>query len=81
VGDDEIRSMLTGMVDQRRREIQRCESCARLDVAEQEAEEIGIIQQFLPPRMSEAEIGAAVEVARRSAGGPLFFTLHIKQLF
>ena len=63
VSDDEIRFMLTGMVDQRRREIQRCESCARLDFAEQEAEEIAVIERFLPARMSEPDTVHAVELA------------------
>jgi uncharacterized protein YqeY len=56
------------MVAQRRREIVRCEACARVDVAEQEAEEIGVIEQFLPPRMSQAEIDSAVETAIKDVG-------------
>jgi uncharacterized protein YqeY len=68
VSDDEIRFMLTGMVDQRRREIQRCESCARLDFAEQEAEEIAVIERFLPARMSEPDTVHAVELAIRETG-------------
>jgi uncharacterized protein len=68
LGEGEIRTMLRDMVSQRREEIARCEACARVDRAEQEAEEIGIIEQFLPPRMSEAEIGSAVEAAIQSVG-------------
>ncbi len=68
VSDDEIRFMLTGMVDQRRRDIQRCESCARLDVAEQEAQEIALIERFLPARMSEPDTVQAVELAIRETG-------------
>jgi uncharacterized protein len=68
VGDGEIRVMLQDMVAQRHQEIARCEACARVDRAEQEAEEIGIIEQFLPPRMSEAEIGDAVDAAIQAAG-------------
>jgi uncharacterized protein YqeY len=68
LGEGEIRTMLRDMVTQRREEIARCEACARVDRAEQEAEEIGIIEQFLPPRMSEAEIGSAVDAAIRSVG-------------
>jgi uncharacterized protein len=60
VCDEEIRGMLAAMVDQRRREIQRCEECARLEMAEQEAEEIRVIERFLPAKMSEAETEAAV---------------------
>jgi uncharacterized protein YqeY len=60
--------MLRAMVDQRRQEIARCEACARVDLAEQEAQEIGIIERFLPPPMSEAEIGVAVEAAIADMG-------------
>jgi uncharacterized protein YqeY len=60
--------MLEDMVAQRRQEIARCEACARVDRAEQEAEEIGIIEQFLPARMSEQEIGGAVEAAIQAVG-------------
>lgn len=68
VSDDEIRAMLTAMVEQRRQEISRCEACARLDVAEQEAEEIGIIGRFLPAKMSPADTESAVEVMIRQTG-------------
>ncbi|MDX6748228.1 GatB/YqeY domain-containing protein [Geminicoccaceae bacterium 1502E] len=68
VEDEEILAMLRDMVEQRRQEIGRCESCARVDLAEKEAEEIGILESFLPPRLSEAEIDAAVEEAIRTLG-------------
>jgi uncharacterized protein YqeY len=68
LSDAEIRAMLQDMVAQRRSEIARCEACARVDVAEQEAEEIGIIQQFLPPRMSQTEIDSAVDAAIKAVG-------------
>jgi uncharacterized protein len=68
VGEHEIRTMLADMVAQRRQEIARCEACARVDRAEQEAEEIGIIEQFLPARMSEQEIGGAVDAAIAAMG-------------
>jgi uncharacterized protein YqeY len=68
LGEPEIRTMLQDMVVQRRREIARCEACARVDRAEQEAEEIGIIERFLPARMSEQEIGGAVEAAIEAVG-------------
>ena len=68
LGEGEIRVMLQDMVAQRRQEIVRCEACARVDRAEQEAEEIGIIEQFLPARMSEQEIGGAVQAAIEAVG-------------
>jgi uncharacterized protein YqeY len=66
--DLDIRAMLRDMIEQRWQEIARCECCARVDLAEQEAQEIGIIERFLPPRMSEAEISMAVEAAIADIG-------------
>ena len=60
---DAIIDMLKEMVAQRRAEIDRCESGARLDVAEQEAEEIEVLERFLPVQMSREEITEAVESA------------------
>jgi uncharacterized protein len=68
LSDGEIRAMLQDMVTQRHEEIARCEACARVDRAEQEAEEISVIEQFLPPKMSEAEIGGAIEAAIEAVG-------------
>jgi uncharacterized protein YqeY len=61
LSDAEIVAMLRDMVDHRREHIPHCEKTARVDLAEQEAEEIAIIQQFLPPRMSEPQVAEAVE--------------------
>jgi uncharacterized protein len=68
VCDEEIRGMLEAMVHQRRRDILRCEECARLEMAEQEAEEIRVIERFLPPKMAEAETEAAVDEAISAVG-------------
>lgn len=68
VSDREIGDMLAAMVDQRRREIARCEERARLEMAEQEAEEIRVIERFLPHKMDEADTAAAVETAIRETG-------------
>lgn len=59
--DAAIEAMLRDMVAQREIDIARCEEAARLDDAEQEAAEIRVLQQFLPQRMSEDEIDAAVD--------------------
>jgi uncharacterized protein len=68
LGDEEILAMLRDMVRQRHSEIDRCETCAHLDLAEREAEEIRVLEQFLPPRMDEAQISLAVDDAIRSVG-------------
>lgn len=68
LADREIEEILRDMVEQRRSEIARCEAQARLELAQQEADEIRVIQEFLPPQMSEAEIARAVEEAIAATG-------------
>jgi hypothetical protein len=63
VGDEEIRAMLAEMVAQRRQEISRCESCGQLVMAEREAREIGVIEEFLPRPLNAAETAAVVDDA------------------
>lgn len=71
IGDDEILQMLQTMVKQRRDSIEMYEKGGRLELAEQEAEEIVIIERFLPQQLGDAEIGAAVDqvIADVGAGG------------
>ena len=71
VSDDDILSMLQTMVRQRRESISAYEQGGRLELAEQEREEIAIIEEFLPPALGEAEIRSAVEaeIAALDAGG------------
>ncbi|MFO1068613.1 MAG: GatB/YqeY domain-containing protein [Geminicoccaceae bacterium] len=68
LSDTEIVAMLRDMIEQRREDIARCEEAARVDQAEQEAEEIAIIEQFLPPRMSERQVAGAIEQTMRELG-------------
>lgn len=60
IGDDEILQMLQTMVRQRRDSIELYEKGGRLELAEREAEEIAIIERFLPSQLDEAEIAEAV---------------------
>jgi len=60
IGDDEILSMLQSMVKQRRDSIDMYEQGGRLELAEQEKQEIAIIERFLPKQMGEDEIAATV---------------------
>jgi len=71
IGDDEIRQMLQSMIKQRRESITMYEQGGRPELAKQEAEEIAIIEKFLPKQMGEAEITAAVKaaIAATGAGG------------
>jgi len=61
IPDDEILQMLSQMVKQRRESITLYEQGARLDLAQQETEEIDIISRFMPKQMSEAEMNEAVK--------------------
>jgi uncharacterized protein YqeY len=71
IGDDEILSMLQSMIKQRRESISLYEQGGRLELAQQEAEEITVIERFLPRQMSEAEATEAVKalIAETGAGG------------
>lgn len=61
VSDDEILEILSKMVRQRGESIETYEEAGRLELAEQEREEIVIIQDFLPRQMREDEIEEAVQ--------------------
>lgn len=61
ITDDDILQMLSQMVKQRRESITLYEQGGRLDLAQQELEEIDIIGRFMPKQMSETEMAAAVK--------------------
>lgn len=60
IGDDEILSMLQSMIKQRRESISLYEQGGRLELAQQEQDEITIIETFLPKQMDETEATEAV---------------------
>lgn len=68
VGDEDILQLLQKMVRQRRESIETFEQGGRLELADQEREEITIIEDFLPKQMSEAEIAAAVDAVVADLG-------------
>ena len=61
IPDEDVLQMLQQMVKQRRESITLYEQGNRLDLAQQENEEIDIIGRFLPRQMSEAETTEAVQ--------------------
>jgi uncharacterized protein YqeY len=71
ISDEEILSMLQSMIKQRRESISLYEQGGRLELAQQEQDEIAIIEAFLPKQMDEAETLAAVQavIAELGAGG------------
>ena len=60
IDDQEILALLQKMVKQRRESIDIYEKAGRTDSAQQEREEIEVIERFLPRAMSEEEIAEAV---------------------
>ena len=68
VGDAEILQLLAKMIKQRRESITTYESAGRAELAQQERDEIGIIEEFMPKQMTEAEVRAAVATAITEAG-------------
>lgn len=68
ITDDEILKLLQSMVKQRNESITLYEKGGRLELAEQEREEIEVIKSFLPAQMSDAEIEAAVDALIAESG-------------
>ena len=68
IADSEILRMLQGMVKQRRESIALYRQGNRPELAQQEEEEIAIIESFLPRQMSEDEITAAAKAAIADTG-------------
>jgi len=60
IGDDEVMKVLQTMIRQRHDSIALYDQGGRPELAAQEADEIGIIERFLPEQMSDAEVAAAV---------------------
>ncbi|MEE8371777.1 MAG: GatB/YqeY domain-containing protein [Sphingomonadales bacterium] len=63
-----ITDILSKMIKQRRESIKAYEEGGRCELAEQEGEEISIIEDFLPRQLSDDEVAAAVSSAVEEAG-------------
>ena len=63
VGDAEILAILAKMIRQRHESARAYDEGGRLDLAQQEREEIGIIQDYLPRQLTDAEVERAVAAA------------------
>lgn len=59
--DEEILSMLQSMIKQRRDSIELYEKGGRPELADREAQEIDIIEGFLPAQMDDAAVDAALK--------------------
>jgi uncharacterized protein YqeY len=61
IGEEEILTMLQGMVKQRRESIALYEKGGRADLVAQESEEIAVIERFMPKQMDDAAIKEAID--------------------
>ncbi|MCB1335175.1 MAG: GatB/YqeY domain-containing protein [Roseivivax sp.] len=68
VGDAEILTILDKMTKQRKESAKTYEEGGRLDLAERELAEITVIEEFLPRKLTDEEIAAAVEAAVAEVG-------------
>jgi len=70
--DADIVTVIERMVKQRKDSITQFEAGKRQDLADAERAELVLLEGYLPQRMSEAQIDAAVDaaVARTGASGP-----------
>lgn len=71
ITDQDILSLMQKMIKQRRESIDTYRSAGRDDLADQEVEEIGVIEAYLPQQMDEDEMRASVTnlVAEMNAKG------------
>lgn len=63
IGDDVVLSIMGRMVKQRQESARAYEEGGRLELAEKERAEIGVIEEFLPRQLSSEEAAEAVDVA------------------
>lgn len=68
VGDAEAKATMAKMVKQRQESARAYEEAGRLELAEAEVEEIGIIEEFLPKRLSDEDVALAVNEAIAETG-------------
>ena len=68
LSEAEIQRMLQAMIKQRRESIALYQQGNRPDLAEQESEEIAVIESFLPRQLDEDEIEAAARAAIDETG-------------
>ncbi len=68
IGDADILGLLQSMVKQRRDSIVMYQKGNRMELAQQEAEEISIIEKFMPAQLSPEETAAAIDAAISEVG-------------
>ena len=72
LSDQDVAAVLQKMLKQRRVSLAIYEKAGRQDLANQEAKEIEVIEEFLPQQLGEAEVRAAIAavITQVGAAGP-----------
>ncbi|MGN7870134.1 Yqey-like protein [Paracoccus haematequi] len=68
LNDADLIAILSKMVKQRQESAKAYEEGGRLELAQKEESEIGVIQEFLPRQLTEAETAAAIDAAIAALG-------------
>ncbi|MCB1362957.1 MAG: GatB/YqeY domain-containing protein, partial [Rhodobacteraceae bacterium] len=68
LSDADIRGILARMIKQRQESVRAYEEGGRLDLAERETREIGVIAEFLPRQLNDEEVARAVDKAIAETG-------------
>ena len=68
LGETDLLALMQKLIKQRQESVELYDKGGRTDLANQEREEIAIIQAFLPQQMSDEEVGAAIEAAVNETG-------------
>jgi len=66
--DADVVSILEKMIKQRRESIAQFEKAARQDLVDQEKSEIEVLSAYLPQKMSDSDVAAAIAAAVSEAG-------------
>ena len=66
--DSEARQVVTALVKQRRDSIEQFQKGGRQDLVDKEAAEVTVIQEYMPARLSEAEILSLIAEAIAKTG-------------
>lgn len=61
ISDDQIRELLRAMIKQRHESIRLYEQGNRPDLAQQEAQEVVLIERFLPPQLSDQAVAEVID--------------------
>jgi len=82
VTEEEAIAIFQTMIKQRRDSVEQFEKFGRTDQASKEKREIEVIQSFLPQQLSEGEILALIQEAKKSTGavGPQDMGKIMKEL-